>query len=74
MIAANVVINAIVDFWVIQNTAVWVKPVIMNAGRKQAINIEAIAILPHINALMDSELEIGSQSEKGVKLFCVHWI
>ncbi len=72
MIAANVVVNTIVDFWMIQNTAVRVKPVIMNAGREQAVNIEAIAILPHINALVDSELEIGSQSEKGVKLFCVH--
>jgi hypothetical protein len=56
----------------IQNTAVRMKPVIMYAGRKQAVNIEAIAILPHINALVDSELEIGSQTEKSVKLFCVH--
>ena len=72
MIAANVVINAIVDFWMIKHAAIRMKPIIMNAGRKQAVNIEAIAILPHINSLVDSELEIGSQSEKGVKLFCVH--
>ena len=53
MIAANVVINAVVDFWMIQNALVRVKPVIMNAGRKQAVNIEAIAVLTQINAFMD---------------------
>ena len=72
MIASDVVVNTIIDFWMIQNTAVRMKPVIVDTGRKQAVNIEAIAILPHVNALMDSELEIGSQSEKGVKLFCIH--
>jgi hypothetical protein len=72
--ASDVVVNTVVDFWMIQNTAVRMKPVIMYAGGKQAVNIEAVAILPHINTLMDSELKIGSQTEKSVKLFCVHWI
>jgi len=62
VIASDVVINSIVDFRMIQRGAVRMEPEIIEAGTKEAVNIEAVAVLPQINSLVDSELEIGSQT------------
>jgi len=53
MVTAGMVIKAVIDFWKAGHKIILMVPPVGNYGRKQPVDIEAVAVLAQINALMD---------------------
>ena len=70
MVTAGMVIKAVVDFWKAGHKMIFMVPPVGKNSRKQPVNIEAVAVLAQINALMDGKLEIRAIPEKGVQILC----